>query len=656
MVQSVRGLQSWSGGTRARLGDIVEHREPTVHDGESRRSGAAEQHAGADQPVLRRVLEAASERAVPTTLTKATLTELCHTLEDQVLHEDLAGAIVSGFQFSRYWEIEQDRYARLCEDPRRKALVFAADAPTTVTPDGVTAVAVGADHPLAREWFVLALTERFSAALFGRELTGPQDAPEHERAFLTVWSFDPIVVGELLALLEEAVGDLDDRVGAALAAAVERHPPRRPATGSLPRFGNLVFERLEAKGDRWRQASTELERTNQELRHSRTRWAELHQRATLGTVAGQLAHRLNNPLSAITLAADTLRSSDDPAERERLLSVIEQQALQAGELAAQLKGLASPGPIDLVEVELGSWLASEVTGLQLSGFEVISAIQGNGTDQLHLIDPERLAQALLETVRVAHEAASRSRPVEVRLRCSSTHGHILVEHDGAPPADPQLAALRTWGGSEDLTDRSATSLAAARSHLEAQAGALTVEVGEDDLVRFVLVVGTVPAAGITDAPATAGEPGAPTASDAPSTDAPRGTQAARQHRAVTSTDRHALIVDDEPAIRGLLEALLRRAGWQVRTASSLASATRQLADRGVEVLLLDLGLCDRAPGPPLTSLETVDPGISERTVLLAADPPSSRTFDGHPVAAKPFIWAELERAIASVAPGDVAAL
>lgn len=617
-----------------------------MHDGQTRSAGAAGRQSGADQPVLRRVLEAASERAVPTTLTKATLTELCHTLEDQVLHEDLAGVVVSGFQQARYWEVERDRYARLCEDPRREALVFSADAPSLPAPDGVTAVAVGDDHPLAREWFVVALTERFSAVLFGRELTGPQDAPEHERAFLTVWSFDPIVVGELLALLEEAVDDLDPAVGAALADAVERHPPRRPATGSMPRFGNLVFERLEAKGTRWRQVSAELERTNQQLRHDRARWAELQQRATLGTVAGQLAHRINNPLAAITLAADTLRSSTDPAEREHLVDVIERQTLHAGELASQLKDLATPGPIDLVEVELGAWLTSEVTALQLSGFEVVSLIDADD-EPLHLVDPGRLAQALLETVRVAHEEATRSRPVEVRLRASATHGHILVEHDGQPPSEIQLAALRTWAGTEDLTDRTAASLAAARGHLEAQAGALTVEVGENDLVRFVLVVGTVRSAGTPDA---AGPPAMQGA------EAPRGPGGARLPQMVTAPARHALIVDDEPAIRGLLEALLRRAGWQVRTASSLASAARKLADRGVGVLLLDVDLCERVPEDKLAALEAVDPGVGERTVLLAADPPASRTLEGHPVAAKPFIWSELERAIAAVAPADATAL
>ncbi len=613
-----------------------------MHDGHRERSGAAERQAGADQPVLRRMLEAAAERAEPTTLTKATLTELCHTLEDQVRHEDLAGVIIAGFQRARFWDVERDRYARLCEDPRRQALVFAADGSDLPTPDGVTAVAVGADHPLAREWFVVALTERFCAVMFGRELAAPQDAPEHERAFLTVWSFDPIVVSELLTLLEESVDDLDPAVGAALESAVQQYPPRRPAMGSLPRFGNLVFERLEARGTRWRQVGNELERANQELRHGRARWAELQQRATLGTVAGQLAHRLNNPLSAITMATDTLRASTDPGQREHLLDVIEHQALKAGELARQLKDLASPGPIDLVEVELGPWLVSEVAALQLSGFDVAADIDTDQPERLHLIDPERLAQALMETVRVAHEASDRRQPVQVTLRSSTTHGHILVEHDGAPPSPDQLAALRAWAGSEDLTDRTASALAAARSHLEAQAGALTVEVDEGQVVRFLLVVGTVAETG--EAPASS------TGEDAREAAGPASV------RRRSMPERHALIVDDEPAIRGLLEALLRRAGWQVRTATSLASAARTLADRGAGVLLLDADLCDRAPGMGLASLEAVDPGVTARTVLLAADPPSSRTLDGHPVAGKPFIWAELERAIASVAGKDDATL
>jgi len=371
-----------------------------VHDREQRTPGAAHAHAE-DQPVLRSVLEAAADRVVPTTLTKATLTELCHTLEDQLLHEELAGVVIAGFQRARYWAVERERYRHLCADPERHAIVFAAD-PAPVT-DGVTYVQVDPDHPLAREWFVIALTERFSAVLFGRELTAPQDALEHERTFLSVWSFDPIVVEELLGVLEAAVGHLGPAVAEALVDAATGYRPRRPATGAMPRFVNAALERMEAR---------------------------------------------------------QLRRRDERSEQD----------------------------------------------------------------------------------------------------------------DGSQDGDEPT--------------------------------------------------GTVPVdATVPRAPA-----------------------------------RRALIVDAEPAIRGLLEALLRRAGWQVRTASSLLSAQRKLPASDVDVLLLDVGLEGGDVTSVLRALEVLRPGVTERTVLLSAAASGGHTLHGRPVAAKPLVWAELERTLLQVVARSATAL
>ncbi len=196
------------------------------------------------RPVLVRFLEAVDDRVAPTTLSKPTLTELCHTLEDQVLAEDLAGTVVTGFQRARYWASERQRYEALIADPRRHAMVFTADD------DGVDStvdrVVVGTDHSLAREWFVLALTSGFSALVFGRELTRARPTREDERRFLAIWSFDPTVVSDLLEVLLAATADLDPACAAQLEAAAATMPPRVPDALMAQRFANAVFERLDA--------------------------------------------------------------------------------------------------------------------------------------------------------------------------------------------------------------------------------------------------------------------------------------------------------------------------------------------------------------------------------------------------------------------------
>ena len=208
------------------------------------------------RPVLRSFLEAVGDRVAPTTMSKPALIELSHTLEDLVVDDDLAGTVIAGFQRSQFWATERPRYEALAADPRRQAIVFVADEGNS-TP-GVQHLAIGVDHPVAREWFVIALTEAFSAVLFGRELSRTEDSAQVQRRFVTVWSFDHRVVEDLLAVLSEALADSVPGATAAVAAARAAHPPRPPAAGMAQRFANAFFGRLELVTQQTRSLRAEL--------------------------------------------------------------------------------------------------------------------------------------------------------------------------------------------------------------------------------------------------------------------------------------------------------------------------------------------------------------------------------------------------------------
>ena len=211
---------------------------------------------GNGQPVLRSFLEAVDDRVLPTTVSKPALIELCHALEDLVVTDDLAGTVIAGFQRSRFWTVERERYEALVADPRRRAIVFTADEGEGAP--GVQRLVVGADHPVAREWFVIALTSTFSAMLFGRELSRSDAPGESGRQFVTVWSCDRSVVDDLLTVLGEALGDGVPGATAALAAARAAHPPRDPAAGMAQRFATAFFERLELVVQRTLTSQVEL--------------------------------------------------------------------------------------------------------------------------------------------------------------------------------------------------------------------------------------------------------------------------------------------------------------------------------------------------------------------------------------------------------------
>lgn len=61
---------------------------------------------------------------------------------------------------------------------------------------------------------------------------------------------------------------------------------------------------------------------------------------------------------------------------------------------------------------------------------------------------------------------------------------------------------------------------------------------------------------------------------------------------MTAAATTVLVVEDEPPIRGLLVATLRAEGYQVLEAATAAEAERQVAERRIDLYLVDLGLPD----------------------------------------------------------------
>lgn len=403
-----------------------------------------DEQGNGSQPVLRSFIEAVGERVAPTTVSKPTLTELCHALEDLVVTEDLAGTVIAGFQHARFWATERDRYEAMTADPRRRAVVFTADEDDVAT--SVSHLVVGADHPLAREWFVVALNEAFSAALFGRELTRSGEAVNGRRLFLAAWSFDPQVVDDLLAVLRSALGAEVPGARSLLAAARGAHPPRHAAPGVSQRFTNAVVERLEAATQR------------------------------------------------------VLAVEDELLELRGQQAAVDRDERMADELARSEADEDAPAP-----------------SVGFPSLEVAAAT------------------------------------AEV-------------------PDDPPAAVTRSGPAQEEVA-----------------------------------------------------EP------------APR-----------QGSGRRALVLDEDPAMRGFLEALLRRAGWEVSAATSVEEAADVLQSTRCDVVLLDVVLVLGRDGAGLVELEHTQPGIRQRTAFMADDPPATGRVDGRPVLTKPVVWSDLEAVLGTL--------
>ena len=117
------------------------------------------------------------------------------------------------------------------------------------------------------------------------------------------------------------------------------------------------------------------------------------------------------------------------------------------------------------------------------------------------------------------------------------------------------------------------------------------------------------------------------------------------------TDRHVLVVDDEPDIRSLLATRIRRLGWSVRTAGTGEEALEAAASALPALVVLDVLL------PGIDGWETLRrlrdlPGLAAVPVLVASICDPQADVDALGVTGylvKPFSAADVERAVRSAA-------
>jgi CheY-like chemotaxis protein len=112
----------------------------------------------------------------------------------------------------------------------------------------------------------------------------------------------------------------------------------------------------------------------------------------------------------------------------------------------------------------------------------------------------------------------------------------------------------------------------------------------------------------------------------------------------------ALVVDDEPLVRGFVSTVLRRQGWSVREAANATDAMAIAAAGPLDLLVTDYEM------PGLTGLalaEQLRISNSRLPVLMVSGHPEAvgeiRGLDGHTAfARKPFAAAELVSTICSI--------
>jgi DNA-binding response OmpR family regulator len=119
---------------------------------------------------------------------------------------------------------------------------------------------------------------------------------------------------------------------------------------------------------------------------------------------------------------------------------------------------------------------------------------------------------------------------------------------------------------------------------------------------------------------------------------------------VDSPSHTVLVVDDDRSIRFLCRVNLELEGWTVREAETLAAARRELEDRPVEVVLLDLHVGSESGLDFLDEVRRNYPAARVALLTGSAETSSAAGVGAEAVIAKPFTLEQLVETVRGLQP------
>jgi len=423
-------------------------------------------------------------------------------------------------------------------------------------------------------------------------------------------------------------GDTILRSNRALASLAERTESElvgRPFTETLLGATDAVVAQLiesSHRGERTAPAVVRVERTGRVLRITAAPFAERAGRvallvedvteqrimeaqliqndkmASIGQLVSGVAHELNNPLTSIAGLTELLleRELHPDVPREHL-RVIHDQADRAGRIVRNLltfarKGVPEKTPVDLNDVAARTALLI-VYEMQLHGIELEQALSADPV--LVLGDRHELQQVLLNLITNAVQAVSGLPPGarrQIAITTTREDGQaILRVRDTGPGVPPQHASALFTPFFTTKAAGQGTGLGLSLSYglVKAHDGELSYEPPPDGGAEFRVALP------LYDAPADLSAP-PPTEPTEPGEPLPRA-------------GRRVLVVDADPAVHRLVNALLSPEGIEVETARAGEQGLRLAGEKVYDLIIADA----RATA-----------GASELFVhaLAAASPPS----------------------------------
>ncbi|MDO8682677.1 MAG: ATP-binding protein [Armatimonadota bacterium] len=215
--------------------------------------------------------------------------------------------------------------------------------------------------------------------------------------------------------------------------------------------GDISFRADTSGGDELRRLSvtlnamvTSLQERNAEIVKARERLLEARRLATVGLLAAGMAHEINNPNGAISVAAEGLAKyvpADSPGPR--LLEIIGRSADRISHLVSELLRFDPKQPVKHEPVDINS-LVSEAVASTAEGFagprhEIHLQLNADTTGLVG--DSGRLAQAIINIITNALEAMPSGGTLTIQTVSDDKEAEIVISDTGHGVDENELSLL-----------------------------------------------------------------------------------------------------------------------------------------------------------------------------------------------------------------------
>jgi signal transduction histidine kinase/CheY-like chemotaxis protein len=373
-----------------------------------------------------------------------------------------------------------------------------------------------------------------------------------------------------------------------------------------------ISERKQAEAER-RQLQAQLQQTQK--------------MESLGSLAGGVAHDMNNVLGAILGLASAnldLHPADSPTHRA--FDTISQAARRGGQLVGSLLSFARQSPSELHDLDVNALVREEVRLLERTTLSRIRLVVDLASDLRHVRgDGGALTHAIMNLCVNAVDAMPETGTLTLRTRnAGSDWIEVWVEDTGCGMAPSVLEkAMDPFFTTKGVGKGTGLGLSLVYSTVKAHQGQLDLQSapGRGTRVRLRLPVSARP---------------------------PASAEPAAEPRAETSgAGLRVLLVDDDELIQSSMQALLELLGHPTTAVLSGEAALAELeAGLQPDVVILDMNMPGLGGAGTLPRLRALRPGVPVLLATGRADQAALDLIQAHPgviLLSKPFTMAQLRQ-------------